>query len=90
LFGGINLKLPVTERPGLGAWLHVNRSAFGKDIERVQGIWDLDLNGSNDGGLIMLKGLSAFKETSFNIHDNSDRQTWGPAVGDGFLPEEVD
>lgn len=89
-FDGMNLTLPMTERPVSEPWPHVDQSPLRKGMQCVQGILNLAPNGPKDGGLIVVKGSSKLNEQFFKSHEVIGRKTWGSTDWFGFQQEEVD
>ncbi|ORY91652.1 hypothetical protein BCR35DRAFT_328243 [Leucosporidium creatinivorum] len=66
----------------LGKWEHTDQSP-----SRV-GIVNLNENGPEDGGLMVLKGSAALFKEFFDIEGRSEIRTWGPVDWYGFTEEQ--
>ena len=69
-FDGANIAIPVNGRTQddvvFKPWAHVDQNPNHRGLDCVQGIMNLNENGPDDGGLIVLKGSSALYTKLFD------------------------
>ncbi len=78
-FDGCNISIPGLVKPGDAAgkrWPHVDQSPLRKHLHCVQGIINLNENGPEDGGLMVLKGSRDYYTELFQVFDKDK-----PAAG---------
>ncbi|KAF9043649.1 hypothetical protein BDZ89DRAFT_1059571 [Hymenopellis radicata] len=69
-FDGCNISIPGLVKPGDAAgkrWPHVDQSPLRKHLHCVQGIINLNENGPEDGGLMVLKGSRDYYTEIFQV-----------------------
>jgi len=80
-FDGANISIPLVDRKPDDAvfqpWAHVDQSPLVTSLYCIQGIMNLNHNGSDDGGLTVLKGSSALYADLFKaFEDNKPEGGW--------------
>ncbi|KAL7418492.1 hypothetical protein Q5752_006950 [Cryptotrichosporon argae] len=80
-FDGINISIPINGRQAdddvFKPWAHVDQSPHDRHLHCVQGIVNLNPNGPNDGGLMVLKGSAALFGQLFDaFEDRKPAEGW--------------
>jgi len=88
-FDGASIMLPHrSDVPDVGAWEHTDQSPSRRGFYCVQGLVNLNENGPDDGGLMVLRGSSQLFEQFFDEHGRGGHKSWGPADWCGFSLEQ--
>ncbi|WVR09804.1 hypothetical protein IAU60_006880 [Kwoniella sp. DSM 27419] len=78
-FDGGSVMLPKrTDVADGGKWEHMDQSHHRTGFYCCQGLVNLNHNGPEDGGLMVLEGSSQLVEEHFNIHGRHSYKSWGP------------
>ncbi|KAI8316330.1 hypothetical protein K4K59_000231 [Colletotrichum sp. SAR11_240] len=92
-YDGINLSLPVSERPKtdpiFAPWSHVDQSPLRTGLQCVQGILNLLPNGPDDGGLMVLEGSSEYYAELWEHFDHKKGENGWNTWEQQFLDEEM-
>ncbi|KAI8232826.1 hypothetical protein K4K54_011477 [Colletotrichum sp. SAR 10_86] len=92
-YDGINLSLPVSERPKtdpiFAPWSHVDQSPLRSGLQCVQGILNLLPNGPDDGGLMVLEGSSKYYAELWQHFDHKKGENGWNTWEQQFLDEEM-
>ncbi|KAI8169755.1 hypothetical protein K4K49_010908 [Colletotrichum sp. SAR 10_70] len=92
-YDGINLSLPVSERPKtdpiFAPWSHVDQSPLRTGLQCVQGILNLLPNGPDDGGLMVLEGSSKYYAELWQHFDHKKGENGWNTWEQQFLDEEM-
>ena len=80
-FDGVNISIPVNFRDPDDAvfkpWAHCDQSPLDTGMSCIQGIMNLNHNGPEDGGLIVLKGSSALYAQLYEaFEDKKPAEGW--------------
>ncbi|BGP40255.1 hypothetical protein JCM10449v2_004213 [Rhodotorula kratochvilovae] len=88
-FDGAALMLPNrTDISDLGRWPHIDQNPFRSGFYCLQGIVNLNENGADDGGLMVLEGSNRLTNRFFVETGRTDTRSWGPIDWAGFNPDE--
>ncbi|WVQ71114.1 hypothetical protein IAR50_000639 [Cryptococcus sp. DSM 104548] len=88
-FDGGCLMLPKrTDVKDGGKWEHMDQSHHRSGFYCCQGIANLNYNGPDDGGLMVLEGSNQLVQEFFDIHGRDSYKTWGPFDWYGFTDEQ--
>ncbi|ORY25045.1 hypothetical protein BCR39DRAFT_590309 [Naematelia encephala] len=88
-FDAGSIMLPKrTDVADAGKWEHIDQSRHRRGFYCCQGIANLNENGPDDGGLMVLTGSSQLVEKYFDKFGRSGDRTWGPFDWYGFSDAE--
>ncbi|GAA5885037.1 hypothetical protein JCM6882_007205 [Rhodosporidiobolus microsporus] len=71
-----------------GRWPHIDQNPFRKGFYCMQGIVNLNYNGPDDGGLLVLEGSHKKMTAFFDETGRTETRSWGPVDWAGFNPDE--
>ncbi|WWD03167.1 hypothetical protein V865_001214 [Kwoniella europaea PYCC6329] len=71
-----------------GKWEHMDQSHYRRGFYCCQGLVNLNNNGPDDGGLMVLEGSSKLVEEYFDTHGRNSYKSWGPFDWFGFTEEQ--
>jgi hypothetical protein len=83
-FDGMNITLPRQKDLKWSPWPHCDQSPHRKGMQCVQGLLNYQPNGSDDGGLILMKGSSKLFDEFFREKREQDNHEDKPPEDEDF------
>ncbi|GAA5885128.1 hypothetical protein JCM6882_007241 [Rhodosporidiobolus microsporus] len=88
-FDGASIMLPGRKDVhDAGRWPHIDQNPFRYGFYCLQGIVNLNHNGPDDGGLLVLENSHKLMRKHFEETGRTETRSWGPVDWAGFEPEE--